>query len=68
MCQLFEAASLIDLRFKQWIFSHGSPLAIAAGFFLDGGAMQEAVESRTGHDRVTGEDVGPFGKGLIWKW
>jgi hypothetical protein len=29
------------------------------------GAMQKTVESGACHDRVTGEDMGPFGKGLI---
>ena len=27
--------------------------------------MQETVESGAGHDRVTGKDVSPFGKGLL---
>ena len=27
--------------------------------------MQETVESGARHDRVIGEDVGPFGEGLI---
>jgi hypothetical protein len=31
----------------------------------DGGTMQKAIESGAGHDRVTGKDVSPLGKGLV---
>lgn len=40
--------------------------AVALAFDVeDGGAVQEAVEGGAGHDGIAGEDVRPFGEGLV---